>query len=291
LTDSRTVWAPWVAQLPPPPAQAPPATAVLPLPTPAPAELLALLAQAPPATPTPPLVEPPAAPAEALAEPVRPPKRGAALTSWRARHPLSTCGGQAGAASVARSGSWRESDGLAPLLEALVPELAVLRGGEAVAAGRKWLLTALKGSRNRCACAGDLNRWSTRSRFRTGRCEFSARLFRPLWRRCSVCGSIRLSAGGELASLSVTTTRGWAPHPSSTWRRKASAALRLRRAWTRMSSTTPSSSTARHRQCLRPLRLSCTSSTCHLSPGRGRRRFRPAANMGPNLRHHNRIVS
>src|SRR5829696_1569602 len=37
-----------------------------------------------------------------------------------------------------------------------------------------------------------------------------------------------------------------------------------------MSSTIPSWSTARQSQCRRPWILSCTSSICHLSPGRGR---------------------
>ena len=37
---------------------------------------------------------------------------------------------------------------------------------------------------------------STRSRLRTGRCEFSARLLSPLCRRCSTPRSTRLSAGG-----------------------------------------------------------------------------------------------
>lgn len=80
LTDSRTVWAPWVAQLPPPPAPAPAVTTILPLPAPLPTALPAPLAQAPPATPVPPPVELPAAPAEALPEPARPPKRGATQT-------------------------------------------------------------------------------------------------------------------------------------------------------------------------------------------------------------------
>jgi hypothetical protein len=35
------------------------------------------------------------------------------------------------------------------------------------------LQTALKGSKNRCACAGDLKRCSTRSRLRTSGWEFS----------------------------------------------------------------------------------------------------------------------
>src|SRR5688572_2586348 len=39
--------------------------------------------------------------------------------------------------------------------------------------GRKWSLMGPKGVRNCWACSGDLKRWSTRSRRRVGRCEFS----------------------------------------------------------------------------------------------------------------------
>jgi hypothetical protein len=58
------------------------------------------------------------------------------------------------------------------------------------------LETALKGTRKRWACSADLNRWSIRSRFRVGRCEFSARLFNPLCRRCSLFGNALRMAGG-----------------------------------------------------------------------------------------------
>src|SRR5882757_5776226 len=50
------------------------------------------------------------------------------------------------------------------------------------------------------------------------------------------------------------------------------AACLLRRRWTRTSSTTPAWSTARQSQCFTPAILSTTSSRCHLSPTRGRRR-------------------
>src|SRR6266481_8188931 len=45
-----------------------------------------------------------------------------------------------------------------------------------------------------------------------------------------------------------------------------------RRRWTRTSSTMPVWSTARHNQCFTPAISSTTSSRCHLSPTRGRRR-------------------
>ncbi len=61
--------------------------------------------------------------------------------------------------------------------------------------GRKWLETALNGTRKRCACSADLNRWSIRSRSRVGRSEFSARLFNPLCRRCSLFGNALRIAG------------------------------------------------------------------------------------------------
>lgn len=37
--------------------------------------------------------------------------------------------------------------------------------------------------------------------------------------------------------------------------------------------------------------ITCTPSTCHLSPACGRRRRKPAAYSGPNFSHHCRIVS
>jgi hypothetical protein len=49
-------------------------------------------------------------------------------------------------------------------------------------------------------------------------------------------------------------------------------------------------STARHNQCFTPEILSTTSSKCHLSPARGRRRRIWLANCWPNLRAHRRTV-
>jgi hypothetical protein len=62
--------------------------------------------------------------------------------------------------------------------------------------GRKWSEMGPNGLRNCCACSGDLNRCSARSRRRVGRCEFSARLLSPLCRRCTTPGSTRRTAGG-----------------------------------------------------------------------------------------------
>ena len=42
----------------------------------------------------------------------------------------------------------------------------------------------------RCSAPGEQNRRMTLSRFRSGRCEFSARLFNPLCDRCSTAGMI-----------------------------------------------------------------------------------------------------
>src|SRR6266446_6753035 len=60
------------------------------------------------------------------------------------------------------------------------------------------------------------------------------------------------------------------------------AACLLRRRCTRTSSTTPAWSTARQSQCFTPAILSTTSSRCHLSPTRGRRRRIWLANCWPN---------
>ena len=122
-------------------------------------------------------------------------------------------------------GSRRESDHLVPLLQTVRSDLVVLLGWKEMAAGRKWLCTALNGSGSRCACSDDVKRWSTHSRLRMGLWEFSARLLSHLWRRCSDVGSTRFSAGTWLASLSVMTTRGATPSaPSSTRCKEVSAA-------------------------------------------------------------------
>ena len=94
----------------------------------------------------------------------------------------------------------------------------------------------------------------------------------------------------EAAAL-IAAERGWHLVPSITRRKNASAASWLRRPCTRMSSTLPSWSTARHSQYLQPLIFSCISSMCHLSPGQGRRWRTPSAKVCPNFLHHRRRVS
>jgi hypothetical protein len=84
----------------------------------------------------------------------------------------------------------------------------------------------------------------------------------------------------------------------SCWRPAASdhrQACQLRRGkeggHARPSSTTPAWSTARQSQCFTPPILSTTSSRCHLSPTRGRRRRIWLANCWPNFSAHCRTVS
>src|SRR4051794_33883265 len=137
---------------------------------------------------------------------------------------------------------------------------------------------------------GGLRRRVT-SRRRVGWCEFSARLLRPLCRRCSTPGISSFLAAGELASLSVTMTRGGRPCLFSSLRSRRSAGLSSRRLCPSTSSTSPSWATARHNQCFLPAILIWTSSRCHLSPGRGSRRRISFAKPWPNLRAHWRTVS
>ena len=73
-------------------------------------------------------------------------------------------------------------------------------------------------------------------------------------------------------------------------RKNRIAARRFRRGCTRMSITSPSSSTARHKSCVRPCIRTNSSSRYHVSPWRPRRRRRRAYSS-PNVRHHWRIVS
>src|SRR5262249_35511077 len=86
-------------------------------------------------------------------------------------------------------------------------------------------------------------------------------------------------------------TRGGRICLFSSLRSSRLAACLLRRRCTRTSSTTPAWSTARQSQCFTPVILSTTSSRCHLSPTRGRRRRIWLANGWPNLRAHCRTVS
>ena len=72
--------------------------------------------------------------------------------------------------------------------------------------------------------------------------------------------------------------------------RSVSAASWLRRDCRTMSSTIPSASTARQKYPVRPLIRRYISSRCQWSRGWGRCRRISAANCGPNLRHHRRLV-
>ena len=74
-------------------------------------------------------------------------------------------------------------------------------------------------------------------------------------------------------------------------RRLRIAARRFRRGCTRMSITSPSSSTARHKYCVRPCIRTNSSSRYHVSPWRPRRRRSRRAYSSSNVRHHWRIVS
>src|SRR5271165_6611766 len=67
-------------------------------------------------------------------------------------------------------------------------------------------------------------------------------------------------------------SRNGGTHALSSLRKNRWAATALRRDWTRTSSTLPCWSTARLRYRSLPLIPTNTSSRCHLSPGRGRRR-------------------
>ena len=90
--------------------------------------------------------------------------------------------------------------------------------------------------------------------------------------------------------VSVTMTRG-APQRFRSLSRNRLAAALFRRDWTRMSSTSPFASTARHSQCVLPLIRMTTSSRCHLSAGRGRSLRTFAANWGPKRTTQSRTVS
>src|SRR3712207_1993066 len=72
----------------------------------------------------------------------------------------------------------------------------VLDGGEMIAAELEEVLIGSGTERNRCAWPGGLDRFICRSRRHVGWCEFSARLFRPLCRRCSTLGISSSFAAG-----------------------------------------------------------------------------------------------
>ncbi len=82
---------------------------------------------------------------------------------------------------------------------------------------------------------------------------------------------------------SVIMTRGARHCRFSSLRSRRLAARVSRRLCTRMSSTIPFWSTARHSQCLIPEIVITTSSMCHLSPAAGSLRRIWLANTWPNL--------
>ena len=95
-------------------------------------------------------------------------------------------------------------------------------------------------------------------------------------------GAVRRGvAGGR--SLSVTSRRGDRPCPCNTLRKNRAAARRSRRDCTKMSRTSPSWSTARHRYWRRPWNVTKTSSRYQVSPSRPRRRRNFRASSRPNV--------
>jgi hypothetical protein len=61
-------------------------------------------------------------------------------------------------------------------------------GGAAEMGRNDQVRTAEKPPVNRCRLPAERKPCIIRSRFRSGTCEFSALLFRPLWDRCSTRG-------------------------------------------------------------------------------------------------------
>ena len=97
-------------------------------------------------------------------------------------------------------------------------------------AGTKRFRTAERMLAKRCGAPGERNRCITRSRFRSGRCEFSARLFNPLCDRCSTVGITCRRAAPKEASLSLTMRFGRHPCFFISRISRRLAALVLRRA-------------------------------------------------------------
>ena len=87
-----------------------------------------------------------------------------------------------------------------------------------------------------------------------------------------ITGIPKTAHGREILAWSVISRRGIRPWVFSSVRKNRTAARRFRCDGTRMSRTSPSSSTARHRYCWRPWIVTNTSSRCQVSPSRPRRR-------------------
>ena len=122
------------------------------------------------------------------------------------------------------------------------------------------ILTAENTEINRCKPPTDRKPCITRSRFRSGRWEFSARLLRPLCDLCSMAGITSRFAAPYERSLSVTILFGASPCFLSSLTNNRLAALVSRRTCTISSRTYPSWSTARRSQCFRPPIVTTTSS-------------------------------
>ncbi|SNT76918.1 hypothetical protein SAMN05444959_1396 [Paracoccus seriniphilus] len=143
---------------------------------------------------------------------------------------------------------------------------------------------------NRCNPPGERKPCMHRARFRNGKWLFSARLFRPLWERCSSPGAISRLAAPKERSLAVTIRSGRPNRLISAFNRRFAA--RLSRLDYRISSrTNPSWSTAHQSQDFRPEIIATTSSRCQTSPGGTCRRRRFRAICGANFATQRRIVS
>ncbi len=91
-----------------------------------------------------------------------------------------------------------------------------------------------------------------------------------------------LPQGRAVAAQFVRHDDAGSPQRTISREMKRFAAPALRRVCTRMSRTLPLLSTARHSQCFTPLIGITTSSTCHLSFGRGRSRRIQPVKCAPN---------
>ena len=164
---------------------------------------------------------------------------------------------------------------LGPGLDGLGPGGPML--GSGIWRRRRWkrLLIPSGAERKRCAWPADLKRVTCRSRRRVGWRAFSALLFSPLCVRCSTEGIAARSAAPQLASSSVTMTRGGRTCFFSSLRSRRSAACLSRRLCARMSSAPVRRSreavwsTARHGRYFTPASVGTTSSRHRLSPAAG----------------------
>jgi hypothetical protein len=135
------------------------------------------------------------------------------------------------------------------------------------------------------------NRCIFRSCLLTGWCEFSTRLLALSPRSCSAVRPSLRNADRYDRSLSAMIRLGVKPCRSSSFFISLIAALASRRDWTRKSRISLSLSTARRCQICRPRMTATISSKYQWLLGRGRRRRKLAAMLGPNFTNHLRMVS